>query len=91
MNEIYFYAGSDVTMNVCLSVLEVVRFVSKKYSVSFDKAALMFYRSKTSEILHNSENGLWAESPEFIANMFYEEQKQSILNFPVANRQFHAV
>ena len=74
MNDIFFYNGEDVTMNVCLSVLEVTRIIAKKNEVPFDEAAVLFSKSKTCDKLHDSENGLWTESPEYIASMFYDEQ-----------------
>lgn len=77
MNEIFTCNGADVTMNVCLAVLEVTRNISRKIGIPFEDAALLFAKSKTCEALHCSENGLWAESPEYIVSLFYEEQKHS--------------
>lgn len=33
-----------------------------------------FYKSKTYLILRETENGLWAESADYIANRFFEEK-----------------
>lgn len=74
MNEIFTYNGSDVTMNVCLAVLEVTRHIARKEGISFEDAALRFAHSKTCDKLHDCENGLWTESPEYIVSLFYEEQ-----------------
>ena len=77
MNDIFFYNGTDVTMNVCLSVLEVTRLIAKKNSLAFDDATLLFSKSHVCGKLHDSENGLWAESPEYIASLFYEEKESA--------------
>ena len=39
----------------------------------FEKALMLFYHSETYKTLQNTENGLWAESAEFIADRYFEE------------------
>lgn len=34
----------------------------------------LFYKSETYKTLQETENGLWAESAEYIADRYYEEQ-----------------
>lgn len=36
-------------------------------------AALKFYKSETYKTLQETENGLWAESAEYITDRYYEE------------------
>ncbi|MBR4373066.1 MAG: DUF3791 domain-containing protein [Treponema sp.] len=77
MNEIFTYNGSDITMNVCLSVLAVTRIIAQKNKIPFDEASLIFSKSKTCSLLHECENGLWTESPEYIVDLFYEEKRKT--------------
>lgn len=39
---------------------------------------MLFYNSKTYEVLQQVENGLWAESAEYIADRYYEERGEEI-------------
>lgn len=41
--------------------------------ISFEEAVLRFYKSETYKTLQETENGLWAESAEYIADRYYEE------------------
>jgi len=66
---IYSFNGKDITMNVCIQIRDVL----KHYHISFEKAALKFYKSETYKTLQETENGLWAESAEYIADRYYEE------------------
>ena len=40
------------------------------------EAALKFYQSETYKTLQETENGLWAESAEYIADRYYEEAER---------------
>lgn len=73
MSELFTYNGKDVTMNVCLSVLEVTREIARRKNISFEDACLLFSKSKTCILLHTPENALWSESADFIADKFDEE------------------
>lgn len=70
---IYTFNGKDITMNVCIQIKATIDVIKKEQRVSFEEAALMFYHSDTYKNLQNTENGLWAESPEFIADRFFDE------------------
>lgn len=48
--------------------------------IDFIEAIDRFYTSKTYLTLQQVENGLWAESPEYIADRFMEETGCSCLN-----------
>ena len=45
----------------------------KKKKISFEEAVVRFYKSETYKTLQETENGLWAESAEYIADRYYEE------------------
>lgn len=71
---LFTYNGKDVTMNVCLSVLEVAREIARRRNISFEDANLLFSKSNTCKLLHKPENALWAESAGYIADRFDEEK-----------------
>ena len=75
MEAIYTFNGKDITMNVCLQIRAVVNIIQEQLNLSFEDAMLEFYRSETYKTLQQTENALWAESPEFITDMFCAEQE----------------
>ena len=44
----------------------------------FYEAALRFYKSETYKTLQETENGLWAESAEYIAHRYCDEIKDNV-------------
>ena len=44
--------------------------------ISFEEAILRFYRSNTYKTLQETENALWAESAEYIADRYFEEESK---------------
>lgn len=79
MTEIYSFNGKDITMNVCIQIRAVLKLLQQHYQISFEEAAMKFYPSETYKILQNTENGLWAESAEYIADRYYEEKECATL------------
>lgn len=74
MNDvIYTFNGKNITMNVCIQIRAVLDILQKEMKIDFVKAVDCFYNSETYLILQNTENGLWAESPEYIADRYFEE------------------
>lgn len=76
---IYTFNGKDITMNVCIQIRAVLDVLQEKLNIDFVEAVNRFYPSETYAALQNTENGLWAESPEYIADRFFEE-KGIVLN-----------
>ncbi|MBD5546279.1 MAG: hypothetical protein HDQ97_02585 [Lachnospiraceae bacterium] len=72
-DEIYTFNGKDITMNICIQIRAVVDLIQEHLKVTFEEAMMMFYHSDTYKILQNTENALWAESPEYIADRYFEE------------------
>ena len=70
---IYTFNGKDITMNVCLQIKAVIDIIKQSLHVSFEEAMMGFYHSSTYKILQNTENALWAESAEYIADQYFEE------------------
>lgn len=54
--------------------MQSVDVIMDKNNISFEDAVKLFYRSGTYKTLQNTENGLWAESAEYIADRFFEEE-----------------
>lgn len=61
-------------MNVCIQIRAVVDILQEQMKIDFIEAIDKFYKSETYNTLRNTENGLWAESPEYIADRFFEEK-----------------
>ncbi len=70
---IYTFNGQDITMNVCIQIKAVIKLLQEKFGISFEDAALRFYKSETYKVLQDTENALWAESAEYIADRYMEE------------------
>ena len=70
---IYTFQGKDITMNVCIQIRAVVDILQENLKITFEEAMLRFYCSKTSRILQETENALWAESAEYIADRYFAE------------------
>lgn len=74
---IYVFNGKDITMNVCIQIRAVVDVLQERLNIDFIEAIDQFYNSGTYETMQNVNNGLWAESPEYIADRFMEETGKS--------------
>ena len=71
---IYTFQGKDIMMNVCIQIRAVVDLLRKELKISFEEAMLLFYHSATYKTLQETENTLWAESAEYIADWYFAEQ-----------------
>lgn len=77
MNEvIYTFNGKDITMNVCIQIRAVIKVIQKELGITFEDALMLFYCSETYKTLQNTENALWAESPEYIADLYFAEKEE---------------
>lgn len=74
MNDLYFFNGRDITMNVLIQIRDVVNIIHEKKNIDFFEALGEFYKSNTSKVLKNTGNGLWAESAQYIADCFFENR-----------------
>lgn len=72
---IYTFKGKDITMNVCIQIRAVVDILQEKLKISFEEAMLLFYHSETYRTLQETENALWAESAEYIADRYFSESE----------------
>ena len=62
-------------MNVCIQIRAVVDILKEKLNLSFEDAVMLFYKSETYKTLQQTENALWAESPEYIADRYFDEKE----------------
>ena len=65
--------GKDITMNVCIQIKSVINLLQDKFGLSFEEAAMRFYKSETYKTLQNTDNVLWAESAEYIFDRYLDE------------------
>lgn len=72
----YFFHGKDITMNICIQIRDVIDIIKETTGMNFSDATVAFYHSKTYKALQNTENTLWAESAGYIADRYFEEQKE---------------
>lgn len=70
---IYTFNGKDITMNMCIQIRAVIKVIQERLQIAFPNALELFYRSETYKVLQNTDNGLWAESAEYIADRYFEE------------------
>lgn len=69
----YTFNGKDISMNIFIQIRDVIKLLQKHYNIGFEEALMKFYRSNTYKTLQQTENCLWAESAEYIADRYYEE------------------
>ena len=43
---IYSFNGKDITMNVCIQIRDVLKLLQQYFHISFEEAALKFYKSE---------------------------------------------
>lgn len=72
---IYSFNGKDITMNVCIQIRDVLKLLQDHFQIDFEEAVLRFYKFETYKTLQQTENGLRAESAEYIADQYYEEMR----------------
>lgn len=60
-------------MNVCIQIKSVINLLQDKFGLSFEEAAMRFYKSETYKTLQNTDNVLWAKSAEYIFDRYLDE------------------
>ena len=79
-NAIYTFNGKDITMNMCIQIRDVIKVIEKQKEITFLEALKLFYLSNTYKVLQQTENTLWAESAEYIADRYFEEESKCALD-----------
>lgn len=69
----YSYNNQDITIDILMKLEEVARILAGLLKKPFDEILGMFYSSRTFAALKNTENCMWAESSQFIADEYLRE------------------
>ena len=69
----------QTSLLMLMSIRDVLKLLQQHFHISFEEAALKFYKSETYKTLQETENGLWAESAEYIADRYYDEISPIVL------------
>ena len=70
----YLFNGKDISINVYVQIRTVVNVIMERTQKTFMEAVEIFYDSETYKQLQHTENGFWAESPDYIADEFFRER-----------------
>ena len=72
----YSYKGQDITTDMMFKIEHIVNILAERENKDFDTVLAIFLTSDTYRILQQTDNLLWAESSEFIADE-YDREKQT--------------
>ena len=75
MESKFFYKGQDLTLDFYEKIRVVVELLAENEQKSFDECYELFVKSKTYEALQEPESLLWSESPQFICDEYYRENR----------------
>jgi hypothetical protein len=76
----YTYKDEDITLDMMFKIERIVTILTKREHKDFDSAFAEFLSSNTYRILQQTDNALWAESSEYIADE-YQLEKQTNKSF----------
>jgi hypothetical protein len=72
----YSYNGQDITTDMLFKIEHIVNILAERENKDFDVALANFLTSSTYRILQQTDNLLWAESSEFIADEYGREKSK---------------
>jgi hypothetical protein len=72
----YAYNGEDITLDIMFKIERIVNLLTEREKKDFDEVFADFLASATYKILQHTENALWAESSEYIADEYYREKQK---------------
>jgi len=70
----FMYRGQDVTLDVTIKIEQVVTIIAQVRGQAFDDAYASLVASRTYEAVQDPESLMWAESAQYIADRFFEEE-----------------
>ena len=70
----YSYKGQDITTDMLFKIEHIVNILAERENKDFDTVLASFLTSNTYRILQQTDNLLWAESSEFIADEYDREK-----------------
>lgn len=74
---VYTFNGKDITMNICIQIRAVINVICERLNIEFKDAMWLFYHSDTYKTLQDTENILWAEPAEYIADCYFDETRKN--------------
>jgi hypothetical protein len=66
----YTYKGENITIDMMFKIEHIVNILAEREHKDFDTVFAEFIVSDTYKALQRTNNALWAESSEFIANEY---------------------
>jgi hypothetical protein len=72
----YTYKGEDITIDLMFKIERIATILAGREHKDFDSALAGFLSSRTYRALQQTDNALWAESSEFIADDYQRENQQ---------------
>lgn len=69
----YTYKDEDITIDMMFKIERIVNILAERKQKDFDAVFAEFITSDTYRALQRTNNGLWAESSEFIADEYERE------------------
>ena len=77
----YAYKGQDITIDMMFKIEHIVNILAERKNKDFDTVFAEFLASDTYRALQQTNNLLWTESSEFIADEYdREKNRTSIIN-----------
>jgi len=73
----YTYKGQDITIDMMFKIEHIVSILAEQENKNFDTVFAEFLASDTYRILQKTDNLLWAESSEFIADEYSRENRNT--------------
>jgi len=73
MDAKYTYKGQDITIDLMFKIEHIVNIVAEREGKDFDTVLPEFLASNTYRALQQTDNLLWAESSEFLADEYGRE------------------
>jgi len=70
----YSYKGQDITTDMVFKIEHIVNILTERENKDFDTVLATFLTSDTYRILQKTDNLLWTESSEFIADEYDREK-----------------
>jgi hypothetical protein len=77
MEDKYVFKDKDLTTDILFKIEEIVSILTESENISFDEAYALFISSKTYGSLLRTNNLLWAESAEFLADEYFREKNNT--------------
>ncbi len=72
----YLYKGHDITTDMMFKIEHIVNILAERENRKFDTVLADFLTSNIYRVLQQTNNLLWAESSEFIADEYDRERSK---------------